>query len=405
VSRICLDVLPLTTFGAAGSAGEGNEAQPAGDLGALFRHASAVAFENSVLNAVNASGRIAGATACSSGQMRATLFEEGVPRDLSDALDAEYSEAMRINGEGTVIGEFAYRVPSMWTHGSFGFIWKGGVTTKLEELGAVSMVAINDQDQVLIAKALEPGPSDPSCRLFNCGARGLLWRDGVVTDLGTLGGASTIPVAMNNHGVVVGRSQREGAQGANARWYPFLWQEGVMTELSGPSTQFSPGISGDDMWIDDSGRIAFDGRIWEGGQPITPLAPFQVSAQAFNDADWFAGVAEIPWGSGEAWSYRPVVFKDGLTIPLWGNVGGKRFIDGEVHDMNPSGLIVGVGNTIVIGWDRKSSRWGDPFVRLVTSQAVVWSPDCYLGCCSEAPREGSGQGGAAGASAAGEENQ
>jgi hypothetical protein len=391
VNRVCLNVLPLTTFSAAagsGSGGVGNEVEPDPELDALFPHASAVAFENSVLNAVNAGGQIAGARVCDDGQMRAVVFEDGVPRDLTDALDAEYSEATRINGKGTVIGEFAYRASSMSTHGTLGFIWKAGVTTKLEELGPVSMVAINDQDQVLIARALE----EPNCPLWNCGARGLLWRDGVATDLGTLGGASTIPVAMNNRGVVVGRSQRPGAERPNDGWYPFIWQDGVMTELPGP---YSPGISSDDMWIDDSGRIAIDGRLWAGGSPITPVAPFQVSAQAFNDPDFFAGVAKIPWGGGEASSYRPVVFKNGLTIPLWGNVGGKRFFDGAVHDMNESGLIVGVGNTMVIGWERSGGAW-HPQVNIVASQAVVWSGDCYLGCCSEVIADPGGEGGAAG---------
>lgn len=398
VTRTCLDVLPLTTLGAGGTEEPGSEPVQVEDLDAIFPHPSVVAFPNSILNAVNASGQIAGARVCRNGLVRAALFEDGVPRDLSEALGAEYSEAKQINDNGMVIGQFAYRFPSQEPRASLGFIWRDGVVTKLEELGTVSMVAVNEEGQVLIAKALEPGPNDPGCRLWDCGVRGLIWRDGVATDLGTLGGASTFPIAMNNHGVVIGRSQRAGAQAPNDGWYAFIWQDGAMTELSEPSIPFSEflDMSNRDMWINDAGQIGFDAQLWEGDQPVTPNAPSHVSAQAFDHDRTFAGVSEVLWAGGEASSERPIVFKNGLTVPLWGNVQGREFFDGEVRSINHSGLIVGTGNTVTLA----SSRFDVHLVQL-TSQAVVWSPDCYLGCCSEAAAGAGGQAGSMDSSAGG----
>jgi hypothetical protein len=374
VTRICLDVLPLNTLGTSGAGGANDPGEPVQTgPGSLFPHPSAVVFENGVLNDLNASGQIAGAKLCSNGQTRAVRFEEGVPRDLTEALGAEYSEAKKINDSGVVIGEYAYRVSPGLFPIHFGFIWKGGVLTTLEELGAVSMVAINDQDQVLIAKALEPGPNDPDCRADSmssfvgdgrvgpCGVRGLLWRDGVVTDLGTLGGAFTLPTGLDDEGVVTGISQRAGAQGLNDGWFPFVWQNGVMTETDG-STPTSPPVEGPQV---------FDG----------------------------AGTVEMFWRSIDVTIARPVVFKDDLVVPLWGLVEGQELLDGEVRDMNASGLIIGIGRTVTIGRMRFGHLW-EPYLQIVSSQPVLWSPDCYLGCCSQAPA-GAGGAGAGGAGAGG----
>ena len=51
-------------------------------------------------------------------------------------------------------------------------------------------------------------------------------------DLGTLGGAGTVPSAVNDAGVVVGVSAvNPNDTRPNITFHPFLWQAGVMTDL------------------------------------------------------------------------------------------------------------------------------------------------------------------------------
>jgi probable HAF family extracellular repeat protein len=83
-------------------------------------------------------------------------------------------------------------------------------------------------------------------------AHAFLWRDGVMTDLGTLSGdVFSFASGMNNMGQVVGQSCD---QMGNCR--AFLWENGVMTDLNTliPSGSSLFLISGGD--INDRGEIA-----------------------------------------------------------------------------------------------------------------------------------------------------
>jgi probable HAF family extracellular repeat protein len=54
-----------------------------------------------------------------------------------------------------------------------------------------------------------------------------LWQEGVLQDLGTLGGDNGTPVWINDGGDVVGEANISGNQAMHA----FLWRKGVMTDL------------------------------------------------------------------------------------------------------------------------------------------------------------------------------
>jgi probable HAF family extracellular repeat protein len=54
----------------------------------------------------------------------------------------------------------------------------------------------------------------------------VLWEDGDITDLGTLGGNQSVAWGINNRGQVVGQSTANFEQ-----FHAFLWQDGKMTNL------------------------------------------------------------------------------------------------------------------------------------------------------------------------------
>jgi probable HAF family extracellular repeat protein len=64
-----------------------------------------------------------------------------------------------------------------------------------------------------------------------------LYRDGVMRDLGTLGGRASHALAINDEGVIVGT-----ASAANGVARPFVYRDGVMTDL-GFSGGFIQGVA------------------------------------------------------------------------------------------------------------------------------------------------------------------
>ena len=108
-------------------------------------------------------------------------------------------------------------------------------------------------------------------------------------DLGTLGGSSTLPAALNNEGQVVGRSQV-----ADGKYHAFLWQEGAMHALAEPPGAITSGAQA----INNNGLIAGTAEVsgmyensnlvlvWENGvardlgAPDFGLPPAQVIAMS-----------------------------------------------------------------------------------------------------------------------------
>jgi len=107
----------------------------------------------------------------------------------------------------------------------------------LSEGRSAQATAINGNGQVV-------GWSDNPARAF-------LWENGVMIDLGTLGGYSR-PTDINNDGQVVGLSTVDGSE----TWHPFLWSDGVMSDLQPGAPNFNPSL-----WprVNNSGQV-----IWSG---------------------------------------------------------------------------------------------------------------------------------------------
>lgn len=84
--------------------------------------------------------------------------------------------------------------------------------------------------------------------------RAVLWEDGQLTDLGTLGGESSRARHINECGQVVGVSQT-----ADGTWHHFVWTSGEMFALA-PSLGDNPAYD-----INDNGQIIGQTRRGEPG--------------------------------------------------------------------------------------------------------------------------------------------
>jgi probable HAF family extracellular repeat protein len=163
-------------------------------------------------------------------------------------------------------------------------LWKDGVITDLGALGGSRSEAfgINDQGQV-VGASFPPG---------NYPSHAFLWQDGMMRDLGTLGGSYSGANGINNQGQVVGDSYLSGNKGRHA----FLWQDGVMADLNGLVSNGSGWMLYSATAINQGGQIVGTGTTPDGLTRAFLLTPDPPSATAgsFLMAVAFAHTAGQP---------------------------------------------------------------------------------------------------------------
>lgn len=216
--------------------------------------------------------------------VEAVLWKDGKIIDLGTLGGAE-SAAGAVNDRGQVVGGALNAVPDPFNSlmGSFNgvncfmgalpnptearaFLWQNGVMHDLGTLGGPDAVAyfINDRSQV-VGQSFTSDTPNPSSGVPTMDP--FLWQSGHMVDLGTLGGTSGTPNWINANGQVIGTSNLAGDQTHHA----FLWNQGKLRDLGtlggANSEAFFVNESADvvgraDFSPTDSHHHAF---LWKGG--------------------------------------------------------------------------------------------------------------------------------------------
>ena len=177
-------------------------------------------------------------------------------------LDGGFNSLARgVNSKGEVVGLSTTTVPdpnSMilsfglpYTFRTHAFHWENGVIQDLGTLGGPDSLAlgINERGQIFgnSYTSDEPSPacSFPGFSSLSTGA--FLWEHGTMVNLGSLGGTCTNASAMNNSGQVVGYSFLAG----DAVFHPFRWERGRLSHLRTPGGRFGAATT-----LNDEGDIA-----------------------------------------------------------------------------------------------------------------------------------------------------
>jgi probable HAF family extracellular repeat protein len=160
------------------------------------------------------------------------------------------------------------------------FIWENGKMTDLGNLGGTWALPmrINNQGQVIGYMTTR---GDTSIHPF-------FWEKGVLKDLGTFGGSQGQANDINEAGEAVG-----GAILANGLYRAFLWRNGSMTNLGtlGAASQ-AWAINSKTQIVGATGNTQSDQRafLWENGGPMLDLnqlvpagSPRLAAAPAIND--------------------------------------------------------------------------------------------------------------------------
>lgn len=283
--------------------------------------------------AVNESGQVAGLT-LTGFSFEAFRYSNGVKTPLG-RFGYQESRAWGMNNLGTVAGRYG----GPGGQSNFAFTWADGSGVTLPMFNAYD---INDSNQVIGEHVVG---QDVSAAIY---------QNGSFTELGTLGGDSSIPWGINNAGKVVGR-----ARDASDIDRAFVWTNGTMTPLLATSSE-AHDINELDQIVGriDLGSGLHRAVIWNIGvmTNINPAGVLDSTAYGINDDGVVVGYA----GRAFIWSQGQSAFLNDL-IPSnsgWGplrsahaiNNAGQIVGDGEINGVMHAFLMTPIPEPAVAGW-------------------------------------------------------
>jgi probable HAF family extracellular repeat protein len=285
------------------------------------------------------------------------VWKNGQIIDLG-TLGGNTSEADAVNNRGQVTGLASNTIPDPFNQslgppsyfGNFGVtqihavLWQNGPIQDLGTLGGPDSAGmfVNERGHVAgvsyTSFTPNPGTGIPTQDPF-------LWDNGTMKDLGTLGGTAGWPFGLNNRGQVTGQSNLAD----DVHFHAFLWDRGVLKDLGtlGGDNSSARGINdagevvGRAEW--QPGSHMRHGFLWKNGVMIDlgiPAGDTCGTAYSINSSEQIVGDSGICGGTNRGFLWEnggPIVNLQSLVLP------GSDVTISETNYINDAGEISGFG--------------------------------------------------------------
>jgi probable HAF family extracellular repeat protein len=168
----------------------------------------------------------------------AVAWQNGVLHDLGALPPLNNSGPIWLTDSGLVAGFSENGVIDPLT-GSPEFqavLFVGGHVISLGNFGGTESIAFGVNDRAEVVGCGTTAISEPYglCLGTPQQSRAFLWRNGVIQDLGTLGGSDALAELVNNRGQIAGWSFTDSVVNSSTGMptqHPFLWENGTMRDL------------------------------------------------------------------------------------------------------------------------------------------------------------------------------
>ena len=286
----------------------------------------------------------------------AIRWHNGVLTDLGALPGGTNSFAFGINEDGWVIGasENGAVDPALGIPAFVAVLWRNGQIKNLGTLGGSESLAgdVNDRGRI-VGFSTNSVPDPVSMFGFATQTRPFVWEHGVMRDLGTLGGPDGAAFLMNERGQVIGQYLLNSTPNATTgipTQDPILWEsDGTAVDLGTLG-----GTVGTTFWINNRGQVVgqsnlagdatFHAFLWSRGvlTDLGTLGGNNSTAFALNDAGEAAGRGDVPGSQ----THHGTLWKNGTVTDLGTPAGDPC---STANSINSQGQIVGDAGVCLVG--------------------------------------------------------
>jgi len=300
---------------------------------------------------------------------QAFQWQDGTLTNLGALPGGYNSYAQAVNARGMVVGSAENGVTDL-VLGIPEFeavLWRNGQITNLGTLGGNESLAfdINDRGQI-VGVAANSVPDPASMFGFATQTRPFVWKDGVMKDLDTLGGTDGVAFMENERGQIMGQFYVQGTTNIDS----IFWDENGNPVDIGTLGGTNANCSSCGPWfINNRGQVvgnstlagdaAHHGFVWGQGTltDLGTLGGDNSEANWINDSGFVVGRADVPGSL----THHGFVWKHGVMTDL-GVIGGDAC--STAYAVNSSGTIVGDAGICFVGGRAWLSENGGPMLDL-----------------------------------------